>query len=373
MKITLPVGYAGKIYRQNARTADLRPFNGCHLLEVNIEECSSQDVHLIAEWHQNWNFARAAVEVAPYKAAKTWIDDFKQSASLARLIMVDGKFYSPLRQKGTPSSRDFTHPIVVKDLYHHMLGRGSRQTILGNNLEHLFEDYGRAVSAAKGWNGYAAQAVLPPDGFALQSDDLDSQIKRARSLVAPFLLVDDMLWIEISEPCLVVRNEPTGSRLCLGRKAEYRTADYEMIFSFCEYESAQEFMAANWKPRAITMTLSDLRVFKPEALTPSTDLDEVKRGVKQFAEDAGKLLPLVSRPTADIWYDLRDAMKSARGKMSAHSATSMCMFIQRFIDCVNMDAIKMEAAERRTLELGKRIVDRWEMRPIQVGRSLTRR
>lgn len=373
MKITLPVGYSGKIYRQNARAAELRPFNGCHLLEVDIGECSSQDVHLIAEWHQNWCFASAPVEVVSYKAASTWIDDFKQSPSLARLIMVDGKFYSPMRQKEMPASRDFTHPIVAKDLYHQMLGRGSRQTLLGNHVDHMFADYSRAVSVAKGWNGYQAQAVLPPDGFALESDDLDSQIKRVRRMVAPLLFVDGMLWTEISEPCLVVRSEPTGARMCLGRKAEYRTADSEMIFSFCEYESAQEFLVANWKPKSITMTLSDLRVFKPEALTPSTDLDEVKRGVRQFMDDAGKLLPLVSRATADTWYDLRDAMKASRGKMSPQSATSMCVFIQRFVNCANSDAIKLEAAERRTLELGKRIVDRWEMRPVQIGRSLARR
>lgn len=117
MKITLPVGYSGKICRQNARAVDLRPFNGCHLLEVEIEECSSQDVHLIAEWHQNWRSASAAVEIVPYKASKTWLDDCGQSPSLARLIVVDGKFYSPMRQKEMPSSRDFTHPIVAKDLY----------------------------------------------------------------------------------------------------------------------------------------------------------------------------------------------------------------------------------------------------------------
>ncbi len=373
MKYILPVGYSGKIYRQNARMPDLRPFNGCHLLEVDIEECSSQDVHLLAEWHQNWNHARAPVEVVSYKAAKTWIDDFKKSPSLARLIMVNGKFYSPLRQKELPSSREFTLPITASDLYQQMLGRGARQSMLGNNLDHMFDDYGRAVSASKGWNGFQAQAIQPPDGYALQSDDLDYQIRRCRGLIAPFLLVDGMLWIEISEPCLVVRNEPTGARLCLGRKAEYRTPDYEMIFSFCEFESAQEFVAANWKPKAVTTTVSDLRVFKPEAFTASTDLEEVKRGVKQFTEDAGKLLPLVSRSTADVWYDLRDAQKASRGKLSPHGATSMCTYIQRFVDCVLADAVKLEANERRALELGKRIVDRWEMRPVQAGRSLARR
>lgn len=373
MKITLPVGYSGKIYRQNARTADPRPFSGCHLLEVEIEECSSQDVHLIAEWHQNWRSASAAVEIVPYKAATTWLEDFRQSPSLARLIMVDGKFYSPMRQKEMPSSRDFTHPIVAKDIYYQMLGRGSRQTILGENLDHMFDGYERGVRVAKGWNGYAVQAVLPPDGFALQTDDLDIQLRRARDLVAPFLFVDGMLWTEISEPCLVIRNEPTGARLCLGRRNEYRTADHEMIFSFCEYESAMDFMAANWKPKDITVTLAELRVYKPEALTNSTDLEEVKRGIKQFTEDAGKLLPLVSRQTGDTWYDLRDALKASKGKMSSHGATSMCTFIQRFLDSVNNDAIKMEAPTRRTLELGKRIVDRWDMRPVQASRSLARR
>ena len=373
MKFVLPVGYSGKIYRENARVQDLRPFNGCHLLEVDIAECSSQDVHLLAEWHQNWNYARAEVEVAPYKASKTWVDDFKQSPSLARLIMVDSKFYSPLRQKELPSSREFTLPIAAEDLHQQMLGRGSRQSILGNNLDHMFDDYGRSVTASKGWNGYRSEAIVPPNGFALNSDDLDMRIKHCRNLIEPFLIVDGMLWIEITEPCLVVRNEPTGARLCLGRKAEYRTPEYEMIFSFTEYESAQEFMAANWKPKATTATVTDLRVFKPEAFTTSTDLDEVKRGVKQFFEDAGKLLPFVSRRTADVWYDLRDALKASRGKMSPHGATSMCAYIQRFVDCVGQDAIKMEAKEHRTLELGKRIVDRWEMRPVQASRSPARR
>lgn len=248
-----------------------------------------------------------------------------------------------------------------------MLGRGSRQTILGENLDRMFDGYSGAVIAAKGWNGYAVQAVLPPDGFALQNDDLGIQLKRVRDLVSPFLFVDGMLWCEISEPCLVVRNEPTGSRLCLGRKAEYRTASHEMIFSFCEYESALEFVAANWKPKAITATLSDLRVFKPEALTSATDLEEVKRGIKQFTEDAGKLLPLVSRQTADAWYD------ATRGKMSPHLTTSLCTFVQRFLDSVNNDLIKIEAPERSTLELGKRIVDRWKMKPLQTSRSLARR
>jgi hypothetical protein len=373
MKITLPVGYSGKIYRQNARAVDLRPFSGCHLLEVEIEECSSQDVHLVAEWHQNWRFASAAVEITPYKAATTWLDDFRQSPSLARLIMVDGKFYSPMRQKEAPSSSDFTHPIVAKDLHYQMLGRGSRQTILGKNLDHMFADYSRAVSAAKGWTGFGVQAVLPPEGFAFQSDDLETQLRRVRDLIAPLLFVDGMLWIEIEEPCLVVRNEATGSRLCLGRKAEYRTAAHEMIFSFCEYDSAMDFMAANWKPKRINATLAELRVFKPEVFTNSTDLEEVKRGVKQFTDDAGKLLPRVSRSTADAWYDLRDGLKASRGKMSTHVATSMCTFIQRFLDALSNETIKIEAPERRTLELGKRIVDRWEMRPVQPSRSVARR
>lgn len=138
------------------------PFIGCHLLDVEIEECSSQDVHLIAEWHQNWRFANATVGITPYKAGPTWIDDFMQSYSLARLIMVNGRFYSPLRQKQAPSSSDFTHPIVPKDLYYQFLGRGSRQSILGVNLDSMFQHYERAVTAAKGWDGRSPQAAVPP-------------------------------------------------------------------------------------------------------------------------------------------------------------------------------------------------------------------
>jgi hypothetical protein len=373
MKITLPVGYSGEIRRLNARTPDIRPFSGCHLLDVEIDECSSQDVHLIAEWHQGWRFGNAAVNAVPYKASKSWLEDFRVSPSLARLIMVDGKFYSPLRQKETLSSQDYTHPIVPKDLHYQFLGRGTRQSFLGESLEHIFEDYERAVRSARGWDGYKAHAVLPPDGFALQSDDLDLRLRRTRELFAQFLFVDGMLWIETTEPCLVVRTGAIGERLCLGRRKEYRTADHEMIFSFCEYDSAVDFMSANWKAKDIIATVSDFQVFRPEVLTASTDLEEVKRGVKQFTEDAGKLLPHVSRESGDAWYDLRDALKGSRGKMSPHGATSMCTLIQRFLDSVNRDAVKLEASHHRVLGLGKRVVDRWEMRPVQASRSISRR
>lgn len=360
MKVNLPVPYEFKVRLLKSRAGRSEDDMACSVEEFEIPSFSSADVHLVAEWRQSWRRdgrVRKDGDILP--SSGDWAADFRTNASLARLALIDGKFYSPLRYTAALTAR----PLLIEDLADVFAKDPKTHTVMGDCLHPLF--YGKYRRALKDIGFKSLAAPITPDlrfREIIENHHEDARIAMLRWLQS-VAVVDGVVFTQIAEPCIAVdvRADKKTIYIDEGRDS---ASEATTFFSLSDYEAAVDFYD-NVTPgkSEVLRRVADVRVYVPHVLTNKIEETELLRSVRQLIEDVRHHLGDLPGDIAPYWYRLRDLNKEANATASETKLDRLKEAALDLSAAINNHAATSDDVKALS-DIGIRLSERWELRPL---------
>lgn len=363
MKITLPVPYEMNVRLEKSRVGRTEQVLACTSHTFEVDDHSSLDVHLVAEWQQAWN--GALVEGWTPKASRNWLDDFKNDSALSRLIMIDGSFYSPLKVNW--SGRHQVVSTTAEDIATPAWKIESIQTITGSYLHSLwYGEHPNLMSRGNFWEQFESLGRYEEPDLRFRTI-LESQEERMKLAVArwlkQFAIVDGLLWARIEEPVIGVFVLKDTVRMKVTDKRESANSENTSYFSFNDFDSAFDHFMTNVSGRTAIQEISDLKVLMPEAFRMRVEAQELLKSTSYLLETIKPMLADLPSDVAPFWYALRD---TRAGCTSLSSDDEMEQLKERTLDlaaAINNHP-NAPAALKQMSSFSNQLVDRWDLRPL---------
>lgn len=361
MRVQLPVPY--EVTTSSRRSTRLETILACDLHEFDIQEHSSLDVLEVAHWQQAWSGPISDEWTLP--STGNWKTDNEQDGQISRLILIDGKFFSPLRF--IDNVRNPVRPVQADQFLSHMSRSENLYNVTG---EHL-------ISFKNGtWANFMARgdfarlieegghATLPDlKGRIADSDTRNDMMTKMRAWLTRLAVVDGTVWAEIEEPVIAVYHMPKSTLLKIDEKRDSANLERTSYFSLTDFDAAFELYQSHLDGiKSEERQVSHLKVLLPEALKFRLEEEQLVRKVDLMVESLKEHLGVFPSAVAPYWYALRDDLEEC--KLQADD-TRLEQLKERAVNlCSAINDSDMSDKIKSIASFGKAVAERWELRPF---------
>lgn len=361
MRIQLPVPY--EITTSKKRSTRKEVILACGVDEFTLQTHSSVDVFEVANWQQAWNGPVCDEWTAP--STGNWSADFEQDGQISRLILVDGKFFSPLRF--LDHVRSPVRPVEAK----HFLQQMSRSQNLYNVVgEHLTSFKNGTWANLMSRGEFTAQieetGSVPAINLKGRTADSDTRIEmktKMQGWLDNLAVVDGIVWARIEEPVIAVYHRPDATILKIAERRDSANLERTSYFSLSDFDAALDtYQSYLDGVKTEERQVSHLKVLLPEALRFRAEEDQLLKKTELLVENLKQYVSAMPAEVAPYWFALRDDVAGCNGQADEtrleqlkEKALNLCAAIN------NSDA---DDKVKSMTQFGKAVVERWELRPI---------
>jgi hypothetical protein len=364
MKIKLPVPYQYdvRLLRSKNKTQEEM---ACAVEEFDIPSYSSQDVHLVAEWHQVWRSeARLSGKGTLLAPTDDWAKDLEADRHVARLVLIDGKFHAPLRVNTMFRSK----PLLANELIKLMWDEDLKsQGIFGNHHTMLWNWQAGRRLRESGYEveGDTAFAAVPEVTRFREiiSSSYEAKVVETRDLLKPLKAIDGVIFVEVEEPCIAVHVTSDAITMKIGKRDE-DASETTQFFSLADASSADDYFAENRSGKNAIRQVEATRVLISEALQADMEQEEMLRSVQNLIHSFGGHLFDLPKDIASVWYDLRDLHRDCRAT-DDETLEKLKEAALNLTETINNHPDVSEEI-REIGQIGASLAARWELRPVSL-------
>jgi hypothetical protein len=365
MKITVPLAYQMRVRPTRNPNAFPTPIYAWQPVEIEVPDYSSDDIHLVAEWRQE--FGKLALGAPSKRSAARWDQALDEDPNLVRLVLIDGRFHVPLRS--LHRNENPTLSVVRASDFNHGLRTSGKAYALGDEAYSTFEqqldllrrtDYSRHSTVEEGRPDLHGKSVVQDD-FILQRDNF-------AKVTEQFAFVDGVLFVEVSEPVLILARRTDEDkdvdqvRLKVGVAKDYAWPSVEMYFPLTQFDDAVSTLEEHWAAENRGLAVTDVRIFSHQALSSTLERDEADRSIRHYLRETGAILPLMELDQATSWFHMRDQVRVQEDEALTDDQRDRLSEGVVELSCQIQDITELNAHQRNIVRFGKILANRWQMR-----------
>jgi hypothetical protein len=331
--------------------------------DFEVQSHSPLDVFEVAVWQHAWNGPTTKDWRPP--ATGSWRADFEGNFQLARLIIIDGKFYSPLKYLNRVDATMGT--VLATNFIPHILKSQHIYSVTGEYLT-SFKSGTWANTLARGdfMNLLDESGTMPAPDLTNRSpisDTLEETKSSMRRWLDLLAVVDGMVWAQIEEPVVAVYHSPKATRIEVAEKRKSANAGRISYFSFNDFEAAVECYESHLGgEKEAYRDVANLTVLMPQAFKHRVEEDQLLAKVDHLVETLQISLPVFPKDVAPFWYELRDEL--AARKINA-TDEQLEILKERALDlCAAINNSNLDDKVKAKATIGITAAERWELRPI---------
>jgi hypothetical protein len=361
MRMELPVPY--EIETSKKRSSRKETVLACEFHEFEIQEHSSLDVFEVANWQQAWNGPISDDWTAP--ATGNWKTDVDRDGQISRLILIDGKFFSPLRY--IDNVRNPVGPVLAENFLRDMAQSKSLYNVTG---EHLISFRNGTWANFMARSEFAAHIeengnapIVDLKGRTADSDTRDDMKAKMRSWLHKLAVVDGTVWAQIEEPVIAVYHQLRSTVLKIAERRDSANLERTSYFSLADFDAAFDLYQSHLDGiKSEERQVSHLTVLLPEALKFRMEEEQMLRKTELLVENLKEHLGSFPAEVAPYWYTLRDDL--AECKLQADD-TRLEKLKERALDlCAGINNSDMNEKIKSIALFGEAVAERWELRPF---------
>lgn len=362
--VKLPIPYTIKVENQRLKTVKQESLGACDVREFEVPEYGVDDVIVVASWHQRWGRENYIGQQPLFSAeAGEWKKQFQAEPALSRVVMIDGKFYSPLKlapRDGTATylmtAENFESAMRLTDVYEMLSTTGEALTYFDKKSPF------RQNLEKSGYLKDEGRPVLPSHkGKTRVSDNLEIVGEMVASYLSELAVVDGVVFGQIAEPVLVLRHNDADATLSVGSADRFASAESEMYFNINDYDIACDFLGEHFAGK-FSLNVAAVQIDLPEAFGPSKEYDQVISAIPSFLNATRSDLPTYTEETGMAWYEIQAL--HAEKPLSEERIEAIVDHIEIMVTRLPQETVKYEDLTPKRVRLGAMIADRWRMRPV---------
>lgn len=363
--IRLPIPYTVHVKTSRNGKDKHDTVAACEIGEFSIPEHDVEDLMIVGSWHQVWGVENYIGRDKLFDAEPgEWKKQFQAEPALTRLVLIDGKFYSPLKAAPRDGAASFlltdanlNSMLVMSDVYQGLSCSGYALSYFerGNPF--------RKNLVASDYLQNPGKPVSPSHKGKTRTHDTLGQVREhMTNLFGSLSVVDGMIWGEIDEPVLCLHQTREGVKLSIGMHGSWSGSDSVMYFSLNDYSIAKCIIDEHFSNGKVEIEVEYLKIDLPEALRPSMEYDEVVRAVRRFRDLTKSSLSTYTKDTGRLWFEMNELLQAAElpEKIVEDVVSKVDIMAARLPD----EKVKDHDEASRAVRLAKLTVDRWNLRPV---------
>ena len=370
MKITLPVPYKTVARINRSRSDRTEEVLGCleNSFELRFEPAA--DVHVIAEWQQQWDGPNR--DAWRPETSGNWLADFQADVNLSRIIMIDGTFYSPLKVK---THNNGWQPYTVDDFS--LKSVMELRSVMNREYGGFYEGtYFELMTEGGFWPEPGETSHRFPDltGKTELGNDRDMMIRSIQSKLDSFVIIDNVVFRKIPEPVIGVFATKDHVKMKVAERRDSANAYTTSYFSLTDYQSAYdhyETKRLEGPDSPASLEITDVHIYMPAAFSLRVDDAELLKTGTQLLESTERLVSKMPSDIAPLWFTVRDALAAAKSKSSEAGLTTLGDAIL----ALHTGVMRHHSASedlKSACSIAEAAALRWETRPISSDRTFGR-
>jgi hypothetical protein len=286
------------------------------------------------------------------RVGTTFIEQMTASQSLHFLVTYRGKLY------GSVHFRDETGqaPLTAEGMASLIDGAIARNDIRACVVDAMGKALPFWVTHLNALRN-RAESRLPIDEAIILGDTFDELAFELRRAAASFVVVEGVLFHELSEPSLILCRYGKKWWAEIGHYAPGDEAGRAVPFSLAEYRDVEQIIADKGSELD---RLGGFQVFLPEALAAASSDTVVLNWVAYLIAKGDVILPVISHETSAHWYRLRDTWKPRRKKWSVDEIDQLSETAFQLIEAGRREGLD----DPEIVDIADVYRDRWVLRPL---------
>jgi hypothetical protein len=368
--IRLPIPYTVYLSTQKNGKRVTSSVQGCEIGDFEIPDYRPDDVTIVASWDQAWGKENHIGIPALFESEPDeWKKAFQARPAMNRLILIGDTFYSPLKLVPRQAAATYLATdanlqslLILSDQYSTLACSGEVSTFFGSSSPY------RKNLVSSGYLKNVGIVVKPAyRGKTREGDSLEQVTAAMHGACQSMAVIDGMIWIPISEPCLRLSTSGDDAVLSVSHGPAV-DSDGAMRFSLTDFAIAKEILDTHFSADKVAINVADIRIDIPSALRTSMEYDEVCRGLRRFHALTNLNLKVFSLECGTLWFDIKELIGTSivdQEKVLDESVVEQAVAkVEQMVALLPHETVVDHFSVDRAVAIGRMLVDRWQFRPV---------